>query len=130
MKEHHRGRRVTVFVSEQATWHHRPLYAEIVHRAHRARLAGATVLRGFEGFGASHRVHTSRILSLSGGLPVAVLIVDTAEAIDAFLPQLDEILERGTITIDDVDVIHYTPGGHDAPGRRTPGGPASGGEGS
>jgi PII-like signaling protein len=63
--------RLTIFVGEDNHWHHKPRYTEIVHRAHAAGLAGASVLRGIEGYGASSRIHTSRILSLSADLPLA-----------------------------------------------------------
>jgi PII-like signaling protein len=86
---------------------HHPLYTEIVHRAHRAGLAGATVLRGVEGFGASSRIHTSRLLSLSQDLPVVIVIVDSAEKVRAFLPQLDEIVGEGLVILDDVEVVRY-----------------------
>jgi len=62
--------RLTIFIGEDDQWHHRPLYHEIVHRAHEAGLAGASVMRGIEGYGASSRIHTSRILSLSEDLPL------------------------------------------------------------
>ena len=78
--------RLTIFVGETDQWHHRPVYTEIVHRAHAAGLAGASVLRGVEGYGASSHIHTTRILSLSDDLPVAIVIVDAAERIEAFLP--------------------------------------------
>jgi PII-like signaling protein len=99
--------RVTVFVGENDTWRRRPLYSEIVHRAHAAGLAGASVFRGVEGFGASSRIHSLRLLSLSEDLPVAIVIVDTEERVRAFLPQLDELVTEGLVILDDCEVIRY-----------------------
>jgi PII-like signaling protein len=99
--------RLTIFVGESDQWRHRPVYTEIVHRAHAAGLAGASVMRGIEGYGASSHVHTTRILSLSEDLPVAIVIVDTAERIEAFLPQLDELITEGLVILDPVNVITY-----------------------
>jgi PII-like signaling protein len=99
--------RLTIMIGESDQWHHRPLFTEIVHRAHASGLAGATVLRGVESFGASSRIHTTRLLSLSEDLPVVVLIVDTAERIHEFLPQLDELVTEGLVIMDDVEVIRY-----------------------
>ena len=117
--------RVTVFVGENDTWHRKPLYSEIVHRAHTAGLAGASVFRGIEGFGASSLIHTSRLLSLSEDLPVAIVIVDTEERVRAFLPQLDELVTEGLVTLDDCEVIRYTgrdaaPGEPDTKGKKSP----------
>ncbi|MFF6880328.1 DUF190 domain-containing protein [Streptomyces sp. NPDC012474] len=116
--------RLTVFIGESDTWHHRPLYSEIVHRAHAAGLAGASVFRGIEGFGASSLVHTSRLLSLSEDLPIAVVIVDTAPRVRAFLPQLDDIVAEGLVTLEDCEVIRYAgrrddPGTPDTKGKRS-----------
>ena len=115
------ARRLTIFIGESDQHHHRPLYAEIVHRAHAAGLAGATVLRGVEGYGASSHIHTTRLLSLSQDLPIAIVIVDVAERVDAFLPQLDELVDEGLVILDDVEVIRYVGRGADdgAPGNGT-----------
>jgi PII-like signaling protein len=99
--------RLTIFLGEDDTWHHKPLYHEIVSRAHHAGLAGASVLRGIEGYGASSRIHTSRLLSLSADLPLAVIIVDQEDRIRAFLPQLDELVTEGLVILDPVEVIRY-----------------------
>ena len=101
------ARRVTIIVGESDHHNHRPLYAEIVHRAREAGLAGATVLRGIEGFGTSQQVHTSRLLSLSEGLPVLVVIVDEEERIDRFVLELDGLISEGLVVVDDVDVVRY-----------------------
>src|SRR5438477_11162691 len=96
------ARRLTVFIGEEDAYDHQPLATEIVHRAQQAGLAGATVVRGIEGFGASNHVHTTRILSLSNDLPIIILVVDDPERIDAFLPQLDELISEGLVILDDV----------------------------
>lgn len=101
------ARRLTVFIGEDDQWHHKPLFTEIVHRAHKTGLAGASVIRGIEGYGASSRIHTTRLLSLSEDLPVAVIIVDAEDRIRAFLPQLDELVTEGLVIIDPVEVIRY-----------------------
>jgi PII-like signaling protein len=97
--------RLTIYIGESDTWHHKPLYTELVHRAHAGGLAGASVFRGIEGFGSSSKVHTSRLLSLSEDLPVAVVIIDTADRITAFLPEVDEIVGEGLVTLDEVTVM-------------------------
>lgn len=99
--------RLTIFIGEDDRWHHEALYTEIVHRAHQSGLAGASVLRGIEGYGASSRIHTSRILSLSDDLPLAIIIVDAEDKIRDFLPQLDELVTEGLVIIDPVEVIRY-----------------------
>lgn len=108
------ARRLTVYIGESDRHHHRPLYSEIVHRAHAAGLAGATVLRGIEGFGASSSVHTTRLLSLSEDLPVVVVIVDAADRVDHFALELDELITEGLVVVEDVEVVRYV--GRGAPG--------------
>lgn len=100
-------KRLTIFIGESDRVGHTPLATEIVQRAHAAGLAGASVFRGVEGYGASNHIHTTRILSLSDDLPMAVVIVDTPEAIEAFLPTLDELITEGLVLIDDVHVVKY-----------------------
>ena len=101
------GERLTIYIGETDQHNHRPLYTEIVERAHQAGLAGATVLRGIEGFGASSHIHTTRILRLSEDLPVVIVIVDIAERIDGFLPQLDELITEGLIVREQIDIVSY-----------------------
>lgn len=101
--------RLMIFIGEDHQWHHRPLYTEIVHRAHEAGLAGASVLRGIEGYGASSLVHTTRLLSLSEDLPVLVVVVDADDKVRDFLPHLDELLAgRGLAVLDRVEVIRHS----------------------
>jgi len=102
-----RALRVTVFVGEGDVWHHRPLFHEIVRRARDAGLAGASVFRGIEGYGASSLIHTTRLLSLSEDLPLAIVIVDDEQRVRRFLPQLDELVDEGLVTLDEVEVIRY-----------------------
>lgn len=87
-----------------------PLYEWLVRKAKEQGLAGATVLRGVEGFGAHSRLHTARILRLSTDLPVVVEIVDTIEKIEAFLPFVDAAVQEGLATVEKVDVRFYRSG--------------------
>ena len=115
MKLEGHQRRLTVFVGESDHHGRTPLATEIVQRAHAAGMAGASVFRGIEGYGASNHIHTTRILSLSDDLPIAVVIVDTDERIQAFLPELDELITEGLVILDEVEVVKYV--GRPAEGR-------------
>jgi uncharacterized protein len=101
------GKLVRIFIGECDTWHGKPLYQAIVERVRRDGLAGATVVRGIEGFGSSSRLHTTRILRLSEDLPVVIEIVDSSERIEKVLPVLDEMVSEGMVTVERVDVIAY-----------------------
>jgi hypothetical protein len=107
MKLEGHQKRLTVFVGESDHHGRVSLATEIVLRAHRAGMAGASVFRGVEGYGASNHIHTTRILSLSDDLPMAIVIVDTEEKVRAFLPELDELIEEGLVIVDDVEVVTY-----------------------
>jgi len=117
MKLEGHQKRLTIFVGESDRQGHTPLATEIVQRAHAAGLAGASVFRGVEGYGASNHIHTTRILSLSDDLPMAVTIIDSDERITAFLTQLDDLVIEGLVIVEDVDVVKYA-------GRRPPEEPA------
>lgn len=100
--------RLTIYIGESDRYHHKPVSDEIVHRAHAAGLAGASVFRGLEGYGASNHIRTTHILSLSDDLPIAIIIIDTEEKIRDFLPQLDDVIGGGAlVTLDEVDVVHH-----------------------
>jgi uncharacterized protein len=96
-----------VFIGDGDRHHGRPLYEAIVEEARARHLAGATVLRGYRGYGAHSRIHTAKILRLSEDLPVVVEIVDEAGKIEAFLPILDEMMAEGMVTVEPVRVITY-----------------------
>ena len=96
-----------IFIGESDRYRHQPLYEAIVLKAREMHLAGATVLRGPMGFGASSRIHTAKILQLSMDLPLVVEIVDTEERINGFLPVLDEMMKGGLVTLEKARVIRY-----------------------
>jgi len=101
------GKLLRIFVGEADRWHGAPLYQAIVEEARKQGLAGATVWKGFVGFGAHSRLHTATILRLSTDLPVVIEIVDAAEKIEAFLPHLDAMVQEGLVTVERVEVILY-----------------------
>jgi len=107
MKIEGHGKLLRVLIGESDHWHGKPLFEAIVGTAREAGMAGATVLRGLEGFGADSRMHTARVLRLSQDLPIVVEIVDKPERIDAFLPVLDEMVTEGMVTIQDVHIVAY-----------------------
>lgn len=101
------GKLLRIFVGESDKWEGKPLYEAIVQLARREGLAGATVIKGFEGFGAHSRMHTAKLLRLSEDLPIVVEIVDSKERIERLLPYLDEMVKEGLVTLEKVNVIMY-----------------------
>jgi len=98
---------IRIYIGDSDHWHGQSLYSAIVQRAREQGLAGATVLHGVEGYGATSRIHTARILRLSEDLPVVIDIIDTPERVADFLPVLDEMVTEGLVTLQDVEVLRY-----------------------
>lgn len=96
-----------IYIGESDRWHGQPLYEAIVHFLRERGMAGATVLRGIEGFGAKQHIHTTRILSLSSDLPILVEVVDREDRLRAVLPELDAMVAGGLITVERVEVVAY-----------------------
>jgi PII-like signaling protein len=99
-----------IFVGESDKSGRRPLYQAIVEEARKRGMAGATVLRGFLGFGANSRIHTTKVLRISTDLPIVVEIVDEEDKITSFLPALDNMIGEGLVTLEKVNVITYRHG--------------------
>jgi len=98
-----------IFIGESDKVGGKPLYEVILHRLREKGLAGATVLRGVAGFGASSTIHTDKVLRLSVDLPLIIEVVETEEAIQAVLPDLDEMIGGGLITLERARVIMFRP---------------------
>ena len=98
---------VTIFVNSTDQWHGRPLYSAIVQLCEQQGIAGATVTRCAEGYGAHHRLHTTRLLELSENLPVRLDVVDAAEKIEPLLAALEGMIGEGLVTISDVHIIRF-----------------------
>lgn len=99
--------RLTIFVGESHRYHHHPLYTEIVARASRAKLAGAAVFHGIEGYGSNRVIHTARILSLADDLPVMIVIVDTETRVRAFVDEIEGLVTRATCLLEPVEVVRF-----------------------
>jgi len=104
------GYLLRIFIGESDRWHGTPLYEAIVMKARELHVAGATVIRGPMGFGANSRLHTTKILRLSEDLPMIVEIVDAKEKIDELMPHIDEMVQEGLVTLEQVQVIKYRAG--------------------
>lgn len=113
-----RGQLLRIFIGEATKYGRQPLYEWIVQQARAKGLAGATVLRGIQGFGANSLIHTTKILRLSEDLPVIVEIVDTETNIERFLQTVDHAITEGLVTVEKARVRMYRAGGK-AGGRQT-----------
>lgn len=101
------GTLLRIFIGESDTWHGKPLYQAIVEHLRSEGIAGATVIRAIEGYGARSHLHTSRILRLSEDLPLIVEVVDTETNVRRVLPILDDMVYDGLVTMEKVEVITY-----------------------
>jgi len=110
------GHLLRIFLGESDKHEGKPLYEWLVMKAREHGLAGATVLRGIEGFGAHSRLHTAKILRLSEDLPIVVEIVDAREKIEAFLPVIDDAIQEGLATLERVQIRFYRSGPAPGPG--------------
>jgi uncharacterized protein len=110
MKSEHAARRVTVYVGETDRFGGHALYQAIVTMLHAEGVAGATATRGVLGYGASGRTHSAHLLDVADDLPVAIVFVESAEMVERVLPKLDEMVQTGLVTIEDVQAIVYSDG--------------------
>jgi uncharacterized protein len=108
------GYLLRIFIGESDRWHGKPLYEAIVLKARELHLAGATVLRGPMGFGATSRLHSAKLLRLSEDLPIVIEIVDGKDKIDELMPHIDEMVQEGLVTLERVQVIKYRANSPDA----------------
>jgi len=104
------GKLLRIFIGENDTHEGLALHEWIVRKARENGLAGATVLRGLEGYGAHSRLHTAKVLRLSSDLPIVIEIVDTEEKIESFLPLIDDAVSEGMATIEKVEIRFYRSG--------------------
>lgn len=101
--------KLTIYVGDSFRYRHGPLYRAIVEMLHGEGVAGATVIHGIEGYGGDKQIHTARILDLSSDLPLVIIAIDRAEKIEAVLPRLDEMMEKGVVTTEEVRVVFSRP---------------------
>jgi PII-like signaling protein len=109
MKVEADARQVTVFINSTDQWHGRPLYVAVVQLCQQQGIAGATVCRCAEGYGAGHHLHTARLLELSENLPVRIDIIDLPERIDPLLTALDGMIREGLVVVADVRIRRFLP---------------------
>jgi len=107
MKLEGRAKMLRIHFGENDKWNEKPLYRAIVEKCRELDLAGATVFRGIEGYGASTLIHRAHLLSFSSDAPIMVSVIDSEENIRKLLPFLDQMVGEGLIAMSDVDVVKY-----------------------
>lgn len=105
--EHAKASRLRIYIGESSRYHHQALYEAVVVKAREMGLAGATVMRGLEGYGYTHRIHSANLLTLSGDLPLVIEVIDRPERVDQFAVVVANMLDHGLVTVDAVEVCHY-----------------------
>lgn len=105
--QYEQGQLLRIFVAESDKHQGKPLYEWIIHQARDAHMAGATALKGVEGFGAHSRIHSSKLLDLSADLPIIVEIVDEAQKIEKFVSIIESVIQEGMATIEDVNIRYF-----------------------
>lgn len=101
--------KLTIYIGDSFRYGRRKLYYAIVEMLHDEGIAGATVLHGIEGYGVDKQIHTARILDLSNDLPVIITAIDSAEKIEAVIPKLDTMIDKGLVTTEEVRVVFSRP---------------------
>jgi len=102
-----KAKRLSIYIGESDQYKRQSLYKSIIAKTKELDMAGATIFRGMMGYGADKRIHTANLVDLSSDLPILVEIIDSEEYIVKLLPYLDEMMEKGLVTIDDVEVLKY-----------------------
>lgn len=100
------GKRIRIFIGEAEQWQGKPLYRAILEQAQRQGVAGATVMRGIEGFGPEHHLSSDRLPDIADNLPLIVEIVESVEKVELLLPLLDSMVQRGMITVAPVEIVY------------------------
>ena len=101
-----KGKRIRIFIGEAQEWQGKPLYRVILERMQEHGARGATVLRGIEGFGPEHHLSSERLPDISENLPLIIEIVESEERVNVLLPVLDQLVQRGTITVAPVEIVY------------------------
>lgn len=107
MKLAGKAKMLRIHFGEDDKWQGKPLYRAIVEKCRELDIAGATVYRGIEGYGASTLIHRPHLISFSSDAPIMVSIIDTDDKIQKLIPTLDQMVDEGLIAISDVEVIKY-----------------------